>query len=229
MTAMRISWSLLFYIPTVFSWVSCSRGPRLTGDKTPIIFSKSEGISGDWDSLGIPRGAKVPDITLFSPEGELFHLYEELHRGKPVVIFNASYTCDVSRSNLPKMERIVRRFENKAKFYVVYTIEPHPADTLSPYSGDNKIWIADKNVLDTIAADQPRTYGERVELAKQWRDKYHFESEIVIDSPDNYYWETFGQAPNMAYVIEPDGTVFYKQSWFRDKEFEVELDLITAE
>jgi len=125
------------------------------------------------------------------------------------------------------MNSIMRQFDNKARFFVVYTIEPHPADTISPYA--DSLWIPDNNIKDIVTADQPKTYGERVALAKLWRDRYHLGSEIVVDSPDNDYWQTFGQAPNMVYVINPEGTVFYKQSWFREKELEAELNHIATE
>lgn len=229
MGVIRLFRRVHFWVATLLFLTGCWRGSQAPDDTARISFSKSAGIDGRWESLGMSRGMTVPDLILFSPEGEPFHLYGELRRGRPVVIFNASYTCDVSRNNLADIETIVHRFGKKADFYVVYTIEPHPADTVSPYSAKGEVWVADKNVQDSVEASQPRTYGERVHLAEQWRDKYQVDASVLVDGPDNYYWSTFGQAPNMAYVIEPNGTVFYKQAWFRAGELSAELDIMTAE
>ena len=37
---------------------------------------------------------------------------------------------------------------------------------------------------------------------------------VLIDEMDNPYWSTYGYMPNCAYLIQQNGTVFYKEDWF---------------
>ncbi len=189
-------------------------------DSSVIALPVSEGIYGNWESLGVLKGEKAPDFTLYSQEGRPFHLYEELKKGKPIVLINGSYTCDVSRANLPAIQSITERYKEDLDFYMIYTIEPHPSDSPSPYSENGETWISKNNIRDSVEAGQPKTYADRVELSLQWKTEYHIDSPVLVDSPDNTYWENFGQAPNMTYIIDPDGTVYYKQAWFRKEELQ---------
>lgn len=68
-----------------------------------------------------------------------------------------------------------------------------------------KIWIVPDNVRDSVEASQPLTYGQRVALALLWQHCYAIQVPILVDSPDNLFWKAFGQAPNMAYLIQPNG------------------------
>ncbi|HEY9044610.1 MAG TPA: hypothetical protein VIN08_01880, partial [Ohtaekwangia sp.] len=79
------------------------------------------------------------------------------------------------------------------------------------------------NIRDSVEARQPRTYAERVALSQQWKKRYDIASTVLVDDPENFFWSNFGQAPNMAYIIEPDCTVYYKQSWFNNEKFEEQI------
>ena len=208
-------------ISGILSTWSCNV-PPVPLSETPTKFSHSDGIDGSWDSLGYQPGEHVPNFILYSAEGEPFRLDHELEKGKPIVLINGSYTCDVSRANLPAITSITEKYKDSLNFFIIYTIDPHPADTVSPYSYDEK-WEAPDNIRDSVYADQPRTYGERVALSKQWSEEYNIPAPVLIDSPDNIYWHYFGQAPNMAYIIDTDGIVYYKQAWFREEELEEQI------
>lgn len=201
----------------------CRPGIRPPEDSAKIKPAVSEGIHGEWDYIGLGKGEKVPDFILFSQDRKPFHLYEELKRGKPIMLINASFTCDVSRGNLPAIKNIINNHK-ELRCYMVYTVEPHPADAPSPYSPTGEVWIAENNIRDSVEANQPATYAERVELSKLWKERYDIEPEVLVDSPENLYWTTFGQAPNMTYIIEPDATVFYKQSWFKEDALEEKIN-----
>jgi hypothetical protein len=208
----------------VLSIWSCSI-PPVPLSNAPTSFSHSQGIDGSWDSLGYKKGQHVPNFILYTADGIPFRLDHELEKGKPIVLINGSYTCDVSRANLPAIKAITNKYKDTLNIVVVYTIEAHPADTASPYSYE-KEWQAPDNIRDSISANQPNTYGERVALAQQWQEENQIIVPILIDSPDNVYWHFFGQAPNMAYLIEPGGTVYYKQSWFREEELEEQIQVL---
>ena len=190
--------------------------PPNDGDKIKLSFS--EGINNnykDFEKLGYQPRTKIPDFTLFSPDGVKFRLAEVLAKGKPVVLITGSYTCDISRHNIGDINTITARYKDKLSTYVVYTIEAHPSDVASPYSKNNRIDLAQANIREHIDAQQAKTYSERKAIAKKWQQQNSILAPVLVDNPTNDFWLAFGQAPNMAYLIEPDGTVYYKQAWFK--------------
>jgi hypothetical protein len=188
----------------------------------------SEGILGGWEQLGIQKGQPIPDVGLFTPEGKPFNVASEVRGERPIVLVSGSYTCDVSRNNLEAIKGLAKEFGKDAKFFMVYTIEPHPYDAASPYSAEGKVWVAKNNARDKVKAAQPKTYKERVELARRWKDEYSIPLPLLIDGPENVYWKKFGQAPNMVYIISADRKVVYKQAWFNESKLKEQLVLLKA-
>ena len=72
-------------------------------------------------------------------------------------------------------------YQDKANMVIVYTIDAHPSDTLSPYAQNDQPWIPPNNRCNQIETPQPRTNGERVELTKTWK------AENDISAP---FWST---------------------------------------
>jgi hypothetical protein len=185
---------------------------------------KSEALIAGWEKLGFMKGQHVPDFTLFSQDKKPFTLSEELKKRKPIVLISASYTCDVTRNNLEAILAMAKTYGNDATFFIVYTLEAHPSDVASPYSTDPKAWIAKDNIRDKVEARQPKTYAERQELANRWKTTYKIPMTVLVDGPDNFFWQNFGQAPNMVYIIAPNRTVFSKQAWFSKGSLDQELE-----
>lgn len=183
----------------------------------------SEALIAGWEQLGFKKGQQVPDFTLFSDDKKSFTLSEELRKRKPVVLINASYTCDVTRNNLESILSFAKAYGKDATFVMVYTLEAHPSDVASPYSTDSEAWIAKDNIRDKVEARQPKTYAERRDLADRWKEMYHIPMTVLVDSPDNFFWTNFGQAPNMVYIIAPNRTVLFKQAWFNKRSLDPEL------
>ena len=209
---------------------SCSSvkviAPSSSAQITPDI---SAGILGNWEQLGIQKGQPVPDFTLFSENGKQFRLSSELKKGRPVVLITGSYTCDVSRGNMEAIKTFYKQYHDQAVFFMIYTIEAHPFDMGSPYSPEGKIWIVKNNIRDNIKAAQPKTYKQRVELARKWMTENSIAFPVLVDDPDNFYWKKFGQAPNMVYVITPSQEVFYKQAWFNKEKLARQLESLEGE
>lgn len=215
--------SRVFLLPVLVLF-SCSAGKTpnqasaVTKETEKVSLPMSEGIEEDnkrFESLGYQKGEKVPDITLFSSNGDKFILSETLKTGKPLMLISGSYTCDVSRSNLPNVDALTKKYGDKLNIYLVYTIDAHPSDVVSPYSPKNEIWVPRTNIRDKVKADQPKTYGERKALAAKWQQQYSIAAPVLVDSPANQFWLNYGQAPNMVYLLEPSGVVYYKQVWFK--------------
>jgi len=200
--------------------------PAATARISPAV---STGLFGSWDDLGYQVGDIVADFLLYAENGKQFRLSDELMKGRPVVFSGASYTCDISRGNFPAVRNLWKKFGNDVAFYVVYTTEAHPADVPSPYSPNGRVWIAPANERDKIEENQPKTYKERTELSRIFKSRNHVPLEVLVDSPDNYFWKKFGQAPNMLYVILPDGKVFFKQTWFEENEADIRLSELLDE
>lgn len=200
--------------------------PAATARISPAV---SAGLFGSWDDLGYQVGDIVSDFVLYSEDGKQFRLSDELMKGRLVVLSGASYTCDISRGNFPAVRNLWKKYGRDVSFYVVYTTEAHPADVPSPYSPNGHIWIADANVRDKVEENQPTTYKERIELSRIFKSRNHVPLEVLVDSPNNYFWNNFGQAPNMIYVILPDGKVYFKQTWFEESEFDRHLGELLEE
>ncbi len=195
---------------------------------TRIENPTSQALIAGWEQLGFKKGQQVPDFTLFSENKRPFKLSSELKKGKPVVLINASYTCDVSRNNLESILTMVKTYRKAATFVIIYTIEAHPNDEPSPYSPYQEILIAKDNIRDNVEARQPKTYAERQTLANRWKTMYRIPMTVLVDSADNLFWTNFGQAPNMVYVISPDRKVLFKQAWFDKTKLDRELQVIDS-
>lgn len=137
-----------------------------------------------------------------------------------MLLVSGSYTCDASRHNLSSLNKLAREYKDKVAIYVVYIIDAHPRDTISPYSLNHGKWLSTANIAEHVEADQPRTYEQRKALAARWQQQYRIAPPVLVDSPDNAFWINFSQAPNMVYLIEPDGTVGFKGEWYRPKDVE---------
>ena len=220
---------LLLWLMAVQVLVSCgttqsmtsSSGPPQDADKLSLPFS--EGIQDNnkrFETLGFQKGQKVSDFKLYSADGSSFVLSEALKKGKPIMLVSGSYTCDVARYNLANIQKLKQQYGDKLEILLVYTREAHPSDMPSPYSPKQEIWIPRLNLKDKVKANQPKTYGENKLLAVKWAQEYNIEVPVLIDTPDNKFWLQFGQAPNSAYLIEPQGSVYFKQSWFAMEELE---------
>ena len=192
-------------------------------DSEAIIIKTSEGINTgyeDFKNLGYQKGDKIPDFKLFTPDGMEFSVNEALATGKPLILISGSYTCDISRANLPDANMLGAKYNHQINMYHVYTVDAHPFDKFCPYAPDRKMELPAATIRDNIQANQPKTYGERRALAKKWQDENAIAIPVLVDKPTNDYWMTFGQAPNTAYLIAPDGEVFYKQVWFKYQDFD---------
>lgn len=212
----------------IIGFSSCSKtsAPPSTAKISDEI---SAGLLGNWEQLGIQKDQNVPDFTLYSDKGKAFKLSSELKKGKPIVLISGSYTCDVSRGNMSAIKEFQKKFGKKASFFMIYTIDAHPADTPSPYSAERKVWIAKNNIRDNVKASQPKVYQQRVDLAQKWKTANSIEFPVLIDAPDNFYWKKFGQAPNMVYIISPEQTVFFKQAWFNKERLQKQFEDLESE
>lgn len=191
-------------------------------DSKQLEFKKSDAMEDQnfmmrWEMLVKSAGEKAPDFTIRSLDGKVFKLSEELKKGKPIVLINGSYTCDIFRQHIQDVAELTQHYKKKVRVFVIHTIEAHPSDVPSPYSMSNQVWPSKLNIKDGIEAKKPKTYLERRQLTAQWINLFHIKNKVLVDSPDNTFWNLYGQAPNMAFLISPDDIIVESEVFF-DKE-----------
>lgn len=160
-------------------------------------------------------GERVPELILHDIAGN----FEQLSRcwnKQPALLVTMSLSCGQSRRHARALRRLARRFERYINTVIIYTLEAHPIDASSPYA--NRIWITTKNEIAGIRCAQPQTLAERIELADQLRRRYRLSNSMLIDALDDRAWRTFGCAPNVAMLVQPDSRIAAKQGWFEPNE-----------
>jgi hypothetical protein len=104
------------------------------------------------------------------------------------------------------------KYSEELHVVIVYIIEPHPSGSISPYS--DKEWpLSYSKDQEGNSIFQPQTYDERLVLAQKTIKEQGIECPVLVDEMDNPIWCTYGQAPNMAYLIRSDGKIIVKQIW----------------
>lgn len=187
----------------------------------PIEFQVSQGVMNqmDFDTLGLQKGDNLPSLKLSTVDGEQKR-FDSGPRQKPLLLINGSYTCDITRSQVPSIQRIFEKYKGEIDIYLIHTLEAHPSDTPSPYSAEPEPWLAADNIANGISAKQPKTVSQRQDLAKKWINRDKLTTPVLIDGPKNEFWQKAGEAPNMAILINKEGKVAAKQSWYQEEELE---------
>ena len=95
----------------------------------------------------------APDFALETNDGKAEVTLSKRIGPKPVVLVFGNFTCGPFRSQAGNIEKLYRRYKDRATFIMVYVREAHPTDG----------WRMDSNDRVGIATAQPRTYEERGE------------------------------------------------------------------
>lgn len=130
------------------------------------------------------------------------------------------------------MNELVRQYGAKADFFYIYTIDAHPKQDPSPYTG--KVWE-----FSYSKYRQPKTYDARVQLAQEHISHGGVDNRIVLlvddlrpenvtNGGDNPVWCIWGPDPNPGFIITPDRRVVFSQHWFKSDDIERELKKILA-
>ena len=98
------------------------------------------------------------------------------------------------------------KYRDRVHFVVLYTIEPHPVGSASPYYGEERTkWSSfDK---DGNPLGQPGIYQERRDMAAKAVEELGITLLVLVDEIDNPVWCTYGPSANIAYLIGTDGIV----------------------
>ncbi|OEG00367.1 hypothetical protein BHF71_00210 [Vulcanibacillus modesticaldus] len=101
---------------------------------------------------------------------------------------------------LASMENVYKKWKEKLGFFVIYQIEPHPEQGIF------------KNI------QQPKNLQERISLARKLKNETKMQIPLLIDEVPRKVSKLYGGAPNMIYIIDPQGKVIYHNRWTDAKE-----------
>lgn len=167
-------------------------------------------------------GEQAPNFTLQDLQGNEVTLSNEIG-DKPIVLIFGNFTCGPFRSQAGNIERLVQRYEGRAKFFLVYVREAHPKDG----------WWMLSNQRAGIELPQPTTFDERKAAATTCRNHLELSIPMLVDTLDDTVGSTYSGMPNRLYVINRDGRIVFKNGrgpfGFHPRQLEQALILLLNE
>ena len=114
---------------------------------------------------------------------------------------------------MPLFEQLLEKYgERDVEVVHVYVREPHAGE---------------RGFRDY---KQPKSFDERMNNAKQLVVKKGITGPVLVDNMDEQWRTALGNLPNVAYVVNKDGIVYYKSSWAdADKIDKALAELVTAD
>jgi thiol-disulfide isomerase/thioredoxin len=165
----------------------------------------------------------APDFTLKTNDGKAEVTLSKLIGPRPVVLVFGNFTCGPFRSQAGNIEKLYRRYQDRATFVMVYVREAHPTDG----------WRMDSNDRAGVATAQPRTYDERAEVAQTCGRLLGLGFPMLVDSIDDLAGNRYSGMPGRLYLIDRQGKVAFKSGrgpyLFKPAELEHALILLLQE
>lgn len=97
------------------------------------------------------------------------------------------------------MERMYKRYRDRAAFLFVYIREAHPADG----------WQTESNVKEGVALNAPDTLFARQSVARKCATDLKLSIPCVVDTINNTVDQMYAAWPERMFVIDADGRVAY--------------------
>jgi hypothetical protein len=168
----------------------------------------------------------APDFTLKINDGKAEVTLSKLIGPRPVVLVFGSSTCGPFRSHTGNIEKLYRRYKDRATFVMVYVREAHPTDGWR--TSDN-----DRPGVVGVATHQPRTYEERAGVARSCGLMMGLPFPMLVDTIDDRAGNLYSGMPGRLYVIDREGKVAFKSGrgpyLFKPAELEQSLILLLQE
>lgn len=199
---------------------SGSGGSFLPGD-APTTEKLVKGFFGSEigsQQEGPKPGDIAPDFDLQTQDGVArIHLKDWIGE-KPVVLIFGNFTCGPFRRIYPEFDELSQRYKDKAHFFGIYVREAHPADG----------WLMESNTRLGVNLNQPKTFEERVTVAKTCANQLKYSMPLLVDTMDDQVGNMYSGMPARAYVIDKNGKVTYQSGRgpFGFKPAEMEQSLL---
>ncbi len=151
-------------------------------------------------SPGPDVGEMAPDFTLKRIDhGDEVTLSQEVGE-KPVVLIFGNFTCGPFRSQAGNIEKLYEQYKDRAKFFLVYVREAHPADG----------WNMNSNERVGIEITQPKAQQQRMEVAQTCQQHLDLDLPFLVDTIDDKVGTAYSGMPNRLYLIDHDGRIVFK-------------------
>jgi len=137
---------------------------------------------------GPTAGDSMLCFSMTTLDGTIVNLAD--YKGKWVVIETGSLTCPMYVKNIKPIHRLSTKYP-EVIFLMVYVREAHPGSRTKPHG----------------------SMHDKIARAKQTQDDYSDYREILVDNLDGSMHQAYGSFPNMAYIINPEGSVVYRCDW----------------
>ncbi len=164
----------------------------------------------------------APDFTLKSIQGESVTLSKELGE-KPIVLIFGNFTCGPFRSQAGNLEKLYERYQDRAKFFLVYVREAHPSDG----------WWMLSNQRAGIKLEQPQLDDDRRAVAETCQRHLDLKLPFLVDSVDDKVGAAYSGMPNRLYLIDQAGQIAFKNGrgpfGFHPRQLEQALVLLLNE
>ncbi len=162
----------------------------------------------------------APDFSLKTHDGKTeFNLSRNVG-AKPLVLIFGNFTCGPFRSHSGNIEKLYQRYKDRANFVMVYVREAHPTGG----------WRMESNDRVGAIVVQPRTYDERVAVARQCGKLLQFAFPMLVDSIDDAVGTRYSGMPGRLYLIDSAGKIAFKSGrgpyHFKPAELEQSLVLM---
>ena len=165
----------------------------------------------------------APDFTLKTNDGKAEITLSKLRGPKPLVLVFGSFTCGPFRSQAGNMEKLYRRYKDRANFAMVYVRDAHPTDG----------WRMDSNDRFGVTTEQPKTYGERVEIAQKCGRLLDLGFPMLVDTIDDAIGARYSGMPGRLYLLDREGKIAFKSGrgpyLFKPAELEQSLVMLLLE
>lgn len=115
---------------------------------------------------------------------------------------------------------MARRYRAHADFLTLYIREAHPTDE----------WQMTANEKEGVCYRQPRTTADRVAIAADFRQRFHYEIPMLVDPIENPADRVYAGWPERLYILDERGVIVYKgqtgpfgfhpeeaEAWLRNK------------
>jgi hypothetical protein len=165
----------------------------------------------------------APDFTLKTNDGRADITLSRLVGPKPVVLVFGSFTCGPFRSQAGNIEKVYRRYKDRATFVMVYVRDAHPTDG----------WRMESNDRVGAVTAQPTSYDERVSVAQKCGQLLNLGFPMLVDTIDDSVGARYSGMPGRLYLIDRHGKVAFKSGrgpyLFKPVELEQSLVLLLQE
>jgi hypothetical protein len=149
---------------------------------------------------GPALGSPAPDFTLKTAVGRQEITLSKLVGPKPVVLVFGNFTCGPFRSQAGNVEKLYRRYRDRASFVMVYVREAHPTDG----------WQMESNQRVGVSLSQPQSYGERVKVAQTCSSRLALGMPVLVDTIDDAVGARYSGMPSRLYLLDHRGRVAYR-------------------